>query len=198
MLKKSTRSMLRLTLLILPLLLLGGCAILPQRPMLVEATASPRIKIVRQVGTEVAISKTFVLDHDWNFSGAVMRRGASITFTPDGRGAFSCVVYREPFKANPIFISASTSPIPAVARRYSYQAGDVMRFSSVQHRRDGNILFQFPAREPSYFTMVRPDVDYPYDVTFGFDRRQYDEISTVRFVANTELLTSTVARGSAN
>jgi hypothetical protein len=134
-------------------LCLGACTT-------IETSVQPRLKQIKRAGAEIAASKTFVIDSDWRCGDIVMRKGASITFTPDGRGAFSCVLYTE----NP--------------------AGNQLRFASVQYHADGNILFIFPYGEATFLNMPRPRQDYPYDMALGFDHRHYEQIRSVRFLGS--------------
>ncbi len=136
----------------------AGCHTLPVPPM---ATTSPHPLLpVDKLEGEHA-EKTFVLGSDWSHGPWVLKRGAKISFRPDGTGHFSAVVYaREDIGV------------------------DELHFQSIQYGADGNVLFAFPDNPVGYPLHIRrPLKDFPYDADFGFDPRHYHSISEAKFFA---------------
>ncbi len=137
---------------------LSSCHTLEPPPM-ARAVPQPILPVDKLVDTPA--EKTFVLRGDWAQGAWVIKRGATITFRPDGTGQFSAVVY------------------------CSQDVGvDELRFQSIQYGSDGNTLFAFPDNPVGYPMHIRrPAKDYPYDANFGFDPRHFDSIHRAKFFA---------------
>ena len=135
-----------------------ACHTLEPPPM---ATARPSPLLPVDKLADTAAEKSFVLNADWSEGAWVIKRGATITFRPDGTGHFSAVVF------------------------CSQDIGvDEIRFQSIQYGADGNTLFAFPDNAVGYPLHIRrKSKDYPYDVKFGFDSRYFDSIVRSKFFA---------------
>jgi hypothetical protein len=147
------------------LLALGGCTTTYVTPVAVTT--------LRRVDTSAgqdqgASSKTFTLPNDWQFSVWVIKRGANIVFNADGTGTFSGVIY---------------------AHQTASAYGDMLHLQSIQYGRDGNRLFTFPGNDIGAAMGLRaPFRDFPYDVAFGFDPRQFERIDSVKWYARLRML----------
>lgn len=110
---------------------------------------------------ETVVARTFDITTDWSCGPYVIKRGATLTFRPDGLASFSGRVHTT-----------------------AYQRGDELYFRSVQFGRDGNVLFVLPASDMPLPVFLRtPHRDYPVDATFGFDKRHFDKIVAIDFQA---------------
>ena len=146
----------------------AACRTLSVPPMAV-ISAEPLLPVDKLADTPTG--KTFTLRGDWAHGAWVIKKGASITFQPDGIGRFSAVVYcREDVGV------------------------DEIRFQAIQYGADGNTLFAFPDNPVGYPLHVRSAAkDFPYDVSFGFDPRYFNSIEESKFFARLRLHEGSVA-----
>lgn len=170
MLSANLRSIVPFALGLSLLPLLSGCQTTKPRPT--SSTSVPRQKITAPA--DPAASKQFATVTDWSNGIWVIKKGATIAFRRDGIGSFSARVYTV-----------------QSARRQELQ------FQSVQYGKDGNELFLAPAADLGYAIHARnPNRDYPVDLNFGFDARQFPEIDRVTYVSRIREADATTAKRS--
>ncbi len=154
----------RTTLLLLSASLLGISACTTTYITPISVAETRRVDVTN--GQEIpAGEKTFTLPKDWQWGPWVVRRGATITFREDGTGIFSCRLYSQ----------FNTTP-------------ENLHFQAIAYSKDGNRLFAFPGRDTGLSMAIRtPFTDYPYDVPFGYDKRHFEFIDSVKFYGRLRL-----------
>lgn len=157
LMKKNT-----ILLLSVALLSLNSCTTTYITPISVAETR--RVDVTE--GQEIpAGEKTYTLPNDWQWGPWVVRRGATIIFREDGTGIFSCRLYTQ----------FNTTP-------------EDFHFQAIAYAKDGNRLFAFPGRDTGLSMAIRtPFTDYPYDVPFGYDKRHFEHIDSVKFYGRLRL-----------
>ncbi len=142
--------------------LFAGCTTTYITPLY---TAQPELIIDSPDKTIPATSKTFLLKRNWEYGPWVVKKGAQIVFYADGLGTFSGTVYSQ----------------------YNL-ATEILHFQSIQYSADGNRLFSFPGTDVGARMHIRnPWTDYKYDINFGYDRRYFDDIDHVKWLARLRL-----------
>lgn len=137
--------------------LLTACQTTPSAP--VSSISVPRK--VLSAPEDPNATRQYATTTDWRNGDWVVKKGATISFRPDGIGSFSARVY-------------TVQP----AR------GQELQFQSVQYGKDGNELFLAPAADLGHAIHARqPHRDFPIDLNFGFDARHFPHIERVKYVS---------------